>query len=59
VAPPGRGPWNGVRWVAVAVEALTDEDPATYARSFLTAGDEAMGERFGGTPAVAFELFSR
>ncbi|POX46167.1 PIG-L deacetylase family protein [Streptomyces sp. Ru72] len=41
------------------IEALTDEDPETYARSFLTAQTEAAGERFGGTPAVAFELFSR
>lgn len=41
------------------IEALTDEDPETYARSFLTAQTEAAGERFGGTPAVAFELFGR
>ena len=37
----------------------TDEDPETYARSFLTAHAEAMGERFGGKPAAVFELFSR
>ena len=41
------------------IEALTDEDPEIYARSFLTAQTEAAGERFGGTPAVAFELFGR
>ncbi|MGR6968569.1 PIG-L deacetylase family protein [Streptomyces cynarae] len=41
------------------IEALTDEDPETYVRSFLTARTEAAGERFGGTPAVAFELFGR
>ncbi|MFF4212205.1 PIG-L deacetylase family protein [Streptomyces sp. NPDC001796] len=41
------------------IEALTDKDPETYARSFLTAHAAALGERFGGIPAVAFELFSR
>lgn len=41
------------------IEALTDEDPETYARDFLTAHATATGERFGGKPAVAFELFAR
>ncbi|GGZ84146.1 PIG-L deacetylase family protein [Streptomyces echinoruber] len=41
------------------IEALTDEDPETHARGFLTRVATAAGERFGGTPAVAFELFSR
>ncbi|MFF3908088.1 PIG-L deacetylase family protein [Streptomyces sp. NPDC001848] len=41
------------------IEALTDEDPETYARSFLTAHAAGLGERFGGIRAVAFELFSR
>ncbi|NEY30695.1 PIG-L family deacetylase [Streptomyces sp. PRKS01-65] len=41
------------------IEALTDEDPETYARTFLTESAEATGERFGGRPAVAFELFGR
>ncbi|MFF9817309.1 PIG-L deacetylase family protein [Streptomyces sp. NPDC014006] len=41
------------------IEALTDEDPETYARGFLTANAQAAAERFGGRPAVAFELFSR
>ncbi|MGW7256652.1 PIG-L deacetylase family protein [Streptomyces sp. NPDC054834] len=41
------------------IEALTDEDPEEYARDFLTANATATGERFGGKPAVAFELFAR
>ncbi|MFC8194939.1 PIG-L deacetylase family protein [Streptomyces sp. NPDC060006] len=41
------------------IEVLTDEDPETYARSFLTGFAQSAGERFGGRPAVSFELFSR
>ncbi|MGW3206890.1 PIG-L deacetylase family protein [Streptomyces sp. NPDC001135] len=41
------------------LEALTDQDPETYARDFLTAQTTALAERFGGTPAVAFEVFGR
>ncbi|MEU6419569.1 PIG-L deacetylase family protein [Streptomyces spiralis] len=41
------------------IEALTDEDPEQYARGFMTTSTEAAGERFGGKPAVAFELFGR
>ncbi|UXY31408.1 PIG-L deacetylase family protein [Streptomyces sp. HUAS TT20] len=41
------------------IRALTDDDPETYARSFLTGHATATGERFGGKPAVAFELFGR
>lgn len=41
------------------IEALTDEDPESYARTFLTGSAKATGERFGGRPAVAFELFGR
>ncbi|PZH20780.1 PIG-L domain-containing protein [Streptomyces sp. NTH33] len=41
------------------IEALTDEDPESYARDFLTSTAAAAGERFGGKPAVAFELFGR
>ncbi|MGW0821335.1 PIG-L deacetylase family protein [Streptomyces sp. NPDC002845] len=41
------------------IEALTDRDPETYVREFLTGFAERTGERFGGNPAVAFELFSR
>lgn len=41
------------------IEALTDEDPESYVGDFLTEHTAAHGERFGGKPAVAFELFSR
>ncbi|GGR83237.1 GlcNAc-PI de-N-acetylase [Streptomyces humidus] len=41
------------------IEALTDETPEAYAREFLTGVATSAGERFGGRPAVAFELFNR
>ncbi|GAA4789008.1 PIG-L deacetylase family protein [Streptomyces ziwulingensis] len=41
------------------LEALTDEDPETYVRGFLQQYTAAAGERFGGRPAVAFEVFGR
>ncbi|MEV5319540.1 PIG-L deacetylase family protein [Streptomyces sp. NPDC052687] len=41
------------------IEALTDQDPETYVREFLTTTTREAGERFGGAPAVAFELFPR
>ena len=41
------------------IEALTDEDPETYCRTFLTGNAQAAAERFGGRPAVTFELFAR
>ncbi len=41
------------------LEALTDEDPETYARRFLADSTHAHAPRFGGRPAVAFELFGR
>ncbi|MEU9335983.1 PIG-L deacetylase family protein [Streptomyces sp. NPDC048290] len=41
------------------IEALTDTDPETYARDLLTGFAEEAGTRFGGRPAVAFELFTR
>ncbi|MFF0160936.1 PIG-L deacetylase family protein [Streptomyces sp. NPDC005263] len=41
------------------IQALTDEDPETYVRRFLTGNAAATGERFGGKPAVAFEVFGR
>ncbi|MEU2296746.1 PIG-L deacetylase family protein [Streptomyces antibioticus] len=41
------------------IEALTDEAPETYARNFLTGVARSAGERYGGRPAVAFELFPR
>lgn len=41
------------------IEVLTDEDPEKYCRSFLTGYAQAAAERFGGRPAVTFELFGR
>ncbi|MFD8864534.1 PIG-L deacetylase family protein [Streptomyces sp. NPDC059590] len=41
------------------LEALTDEDPETHVRRFLTDNTRAMSGRFGGKPAVVFELFNR
>ncbi len=41
------------------IEALTDEDPETYARTLLTGFAEETGKRFGNRPAVAFEVFPR
>ncbi|MCF3129688.1 PIG-L deacetylase family protein [Streptomyces olivochromogenes] len=41
------------------IEALTDEDPEAYVRRFLVTHATTAGERFGGTPAVTFELFGR
>ncbi len=41
------------------IEVLTDEDPETYVRGFLTGFAKAAGERFGGKPAVTFEVFGR
>ncbi|MEV6793484.1 PIG-L deacetylase family protein [Streptomyces sp. NPDC051320] len=41
------------------IEVLTDEDPETYCRAFLTGNAEAAAGSFGGRPAVTFELFRR
>lgn len=41
------------------IEALTDDDPEAYCRTFLTGNAQASAPRFGGRPAVAFELFAR
>jgi LmbE family N-acetylglucosaminyl deacetylase len=41
------------------IEALTDEDPETHVRRFLTDSTNALSARFGGKPAVVFELFNR
>ncbi|MCK2216736.1 PIG-L family deacetylase [Actinomadura sp. ATCC 31491] len=41
------------------LEALTDEDPETYARTLIEGFAREAGERFGGRPAVTFRLFSR
>ncbi|MFG2322994.1 PIG-L deacetylase family protein [Streptomyces sp. NPDC048568] len=41
------------------IEVLTEEDPETYVRGFLTGFAQSAGERFGGKPAVTFEVFGR
>ncbi|UBU09933.1 PIG-L deacetylase family protein [Nonomuraea gerenzanensis] len=41
------------------IEALTDEDPETYARTLIEGFAREQGERFGGRPAVTFRLFPR
>ncbi|MFD3356746.1 PIG-L deacetylase family protein [Streptomyces fradiae] len=41
------------------IEALTDEDPEAYCRDFLAGGARGAAGRFGGVPAVTFELFPR
>lgn len=41
------------------LEVLTDEDPETYCRTFLAGYAEQLAPRFGGKPAVAFEVFAR
>ncbi|MER5366539.1 PIG-L deacetylase family protein [Streptomyces sp. NPDC002722] len=41
------------------LEALTEEDPETYARRFLADSTGTHRARFDGGPAVTFELFSR
>ncbi|MEU1434307.1 PIG-L deacetylase family protein [Streptomyces sp. NPDC005786] len=41
------------------IEVLTDEDPEAYCRTFLTGNAQASAARFGGRPAVTFELFAR
>lgn len=41
------------------IEALTDEHPEMYCRTFLTGNVQALAERFGGRPAVGFEVFGR
>ncbi|AZK92648.1 MULTISPECIES: PIG-L deacetylase family protein [Streptomyces] len=41
------------------IEVLTDQNPEEYCRGFLTGIAETTAARFGGRPAVAFELFSR
>ncbi|MEU8567288.1 PIG-L deacetylase family protein [Streptomyces pathocidini] len=39
------------------IEALTDKEPEEYCREFLTWATGMAADRFGGRPAVAFELF--
>lgn len=41
------------------IEALTREDPEKYCREFLTGNAQRVASRFGGKPAVPFEVFSR
>ena len=41
------------------IEVLTDEDPETYVRTFLTGYAQQAAARFGGRPAVPFEVFPR
>ncbi|MFI5859909.1 PIG-L deacetylase family protein [Streptomyces sp. NPDC051546] len=41
------------------IAALTDEDPETYVRTFLTGNAQQAAARFGGRPAVPFEVFPR
>ncbi|WP_344485297.1 PIG-L deacetylase family protein [Nonomuraea monospora] len=41
------------------IEALTGEDPETYARTLIEGFAREQAERFGGRPAVTFRLFSR
>ncbi|MFD0020503.1 PIG-L deacetylase family protein [Streptomyces sp. NPDC058382] len=41
------------------IDVLTDQDPEEYCRTFLAGNAAASAERFGGTPAVTFELFTR
>ncbi|MFJ8648808.1 PIG-L deacetylase family protein [Streptomyces sp. NPDC093546] len=41
------------------IEALTDQDPEEYCRTFLAGTAQAAAARFGGRPAVTFEVFGR
>ncbi len=41
------------------IEALTEEDPEAYCRTFLTQNAQAAADRFGGRPAVTFEVLGR
>ncbi|MCY0922443.1 PIG-L family deacetylase [Streptomyces sp. H27-G5] len=41
------------------IEVLTDQDPEEYVRTFLTGNVQQASARFGGRPAVPFELFPR
>ncbi|MFR9799363.1 PIG-L deacetylase family protein [Streptomyces sp. MS06] len=41
------------------IEALTDREPEAYVRDFLAQATARAADRFGGRPAVAFEVFAR
>ena len=67
VTIPGYMMWVSLAYGAVAsllehrtyLEVLTKDDPESYVRDFLTGVARTTGERFGGRPAVAFEVFAR
>ncbi len=40
------------------IEALSDDEPETYCRTFLEGMVRAEADRFGGRPAVTFEVFA-
>ncbi|MFD3696256.1 PIG-L deacetylase family protein [Streptomyces sp. NPDC058646] len=39
------------------IEVLTDQDPEEYVRAFLTGNAQQTAARFGGRPAIPFEVF--
>lgn len=41
------------------IEGLTEENPEVYCRTFLTGHAQSAADRFGGRPAITFELFAR
>ncbi|MET9244341.1 PIG-L deacetylase family protein [Nonomuraea sp. NPDC003709] len=41
------------------IEALTDQDPESYARDLIEGFAHQAAERFGGRPAITFRLFTR
>ncbi|MFI7637159.1 PIG-L deacetylase family protein [Nonomuraea sp. NPDC049400] len=41
------------------IEALTDEDPESYARNLIEGFAHQEAKRFGGRPAITFRLFPR
>ncbi|WP_431915073.1 PIG-L deacetylase family protein [Nonomuraea jabiensis] len=41
------------------IEALTDQDPESYARDLIEGFAHQVAERFGGRPAITFRLFRR
>jgi hypothetical protein len=41
------------------IEVLTDQEPEKYCRALLSDAVEAAAPRFGGRPAVPFEVFAR
>lgn len=41
------------------IKALSDQEPAVYAREFLRRAMDVSAPRFGGRPAVSFQLYPR